>query len=275
MSARPSHSLPYLACREAYRRARRLVQRERPWHGVRVLAYHRVSDADDALAVSPALFAQQMAVLRESGLAIQRLRDARCVRDVSNRVVCVTFYDGYRDNLTDALPILHEHGIAATIFLPTGIIDGTDAYRWYDDPPPALDWAEVRDMQAEGLVDFQAHTISHPLLPDVDAARARREIVDGRRILEERLGRAVSCLCYPAGRYGSREVQLAREAGYLHAVTTRPGVNGRDTPELELRRSLVDWQHDAARFHALLHGAFDRGDRVTSALRRARLLPAQ
>jgi peptidoglycan/xylan/chitin deacetylase (PgdA/CDA1 family) len=275
MRATNHHSAAYRACRSAYRRARWLLRQERPWQGVRVLAYHRVSDERDALAVTPAQFAQQMKVLRESGLSIRRLREAFSAPETASSVVCVTFDDGYRDNLTDALPILREHGIPATIFLPTGIIDGTDRYRWYDDPPPALNWTEVHEMRGEGLVDFQAHTISHPLLPEVDDEQARREIAEGKAILEDRLGCEVSCLCYPAGRHGRRETALADEAGYRLAVTTRPGLNGLATPRLALRRTLVDWQDDAPRFRALLNGAFDRGDRVTSTLRRVRLLPPQ
>ena len=59
------------------------------------------------------------------------------------RYVCVTFDDGYRDNLLAAAPVLSEYGIPATIYLPSRIIDGELPFHWYEDPPPALSWAEV------------------------------------------------------------------------------------------------------------------------------------
>jgi peptidoglycan/xylan/chitin deacetylase (PgdA/CDA1 family) len=42
---------------------------------------------------------------------------------------CITFDDGYRNNLTIALPVLRELGLPATIYLATGLI-GTDTRLW-------------------------------------------------------------------------------------------------------------------------------------------------
>ena len=42
----------------------------------------------------------------------------------------------------------------------------------------------MRALRDEGLVDFQAHTLTHPLLPSLDDDGARREIVDARHELE-------------------------------------------------------------------------------------------
>jgi peptidoglycan/xylan/chitin deacetylase (PgdA/CDA1 family) len=274
VTARPRPSAVYRACRRIYRRGRAPTVRERSWRGLRILAYHRVCDEDDVLAVSPEQFAEQMAILADADFVVRRLSEALDAPDAdSTRAVCVTFDDGYRDNLTHALPVLRQYGIPATIFLPTGIIDGSYAYSWYSDPPPALSWAEVRELQDEGLVDFQAHTISHPRLPEVSDERARFEIIEGKGALEARLEREVSCLCYPAGRYGEREVELAREARYRLAVTTRRGVNTTTSPPYAFRRSIVDWQVDAERFRALLDGAFDRPGSLPRALRRLRLVP--
>ncbi len=40
------------------------------------------------------------------------------------RSACVTFDDGYADNVTVALPILQRYGVSATFFVATGFIDG-------------------------------------------------------------------------------------------------------------------------------------------------------
>ncbi|MFT3847204.1 MAG: polysaccharide deacetylase family protein [Propionivibrio sp.] len=52
--------------------------------------------------------------------AVQRLHRGELPR----RACCVTFDDGYADNLTVALPILERYGLPATLFVATGYIDG-------------------------------------------------------------------------------------------------------------------------------------------------------
>ena len=178
-------------------------------------------------------------------------------RPVSGHYVCVTFDDGYRDNLLAAAPVLAEHGIPATIFLPSRIIDGELPFHWYADPPPALSWQEVAELLAGGLVDVQSHTLTHPLLPQVDDARSRQEIVASKLEIERHVPYALTSFCYPAGLYGPREVEFVREAGYAAAVTTNPGVNAGGGDLLQLRRTLIYGADDLATFRAKLGGALD------------------
>jgi peptidoglycan/xylan/chitin deacetylase (PgdA/CDA1 family) len=252
----------YLAMR-AYERARMLrarLTRAPDWAGVRILGYHRIARDGHDLSVAPEAFRAQMEHLREAGLEPVRLDRALDLlgAPVAGRRVCVTFDDAYRDNLEEAGPVLRELDVPATIFVPTAIVDGTASYTWYDDPPPALSWDEIAGWAAEGLVDFQSHTRTHPLLPHVDDDRAREEIVQSRRELEERLGREVTSLCYPAGLWGERDARLVREAGYRAGVTTDPGVNPGGGPMDRLRRTLVYWKDGPFEFAAKVAGHLDR-----------------
>ena len=268
--------LPYRATRQVYLRARSLVERRHPWAGLRILAYHRVCEEVDELAVSPAQFREQMLVLRDSGITVVRLAAVHAISDIAPgvRQVCVTFDDGYHDNLEHAVPVLAELGIPATIFLPTRIIDGEKTFHWYRTPPRALSWQDVHELQHAGLVDFQSHTMNHPLLPTLADAEARREIVESRRELEQRLGRVVTSFCYPAGRFGPREAALVTEAGYRFAVTTLPGVNGANQSPSALRRTLIHRDDSRRHFAAKLEGCRDSPDPLPAALRRLRLLPS-
>jgi peptidoglycan/xylan/chitin deacetylase (PgdA/CDA1 family) len=274
MSGRP-HGRPYRATRHVYLRARRLAARRHAWTGLRILGYHRVCEEVDELAVTPRQFRAQMETLRASGIELVRLADVAAPDRLppGGRYASVTFDDGYRDNLEHAVPVLRELGIPATVFLPVRILDGEAAYGWYASPPPALSWAEVQALQEEGVVDFQAHTLTHPLLPALDDEAARREIVDGRHELEARLGRPVTSLCYPGGRYGPREAALVAEAGYRYGVTTAPGVNGPAQAPTALRRTMVHRDDSLRWFARKLDGALDARDPLPAALRRLHLLP--
>jgi peptidoglycan/xylan/chitin deacetylase (PgdA/CDA1 family) len=89
-----------------------------------------------------------------------------------------------------------------------------------------LGWDEIAELARDPAVAVGTHTVTHPMLAKHDEARARREIADGKAIVEAKLGRPVRHLAYPVGdptSAGPREFRLAREAGFATAVTTRPG----------------------------------------------------
>lgn len=94
-----------------------------------ILIFHRVYPARDPLAPTEpdvARFDRLMGFLRRGfnvlplGEAVTRLRDGT----LPPAAACVTFDDGYADNLTLALPVLARHDIPATIFVAPGYLDG-------------------------------------------------------------------------------------------------------------------------------------------------------
>ena len=90
-----------------------------------------------------------------------------------------------------------------------------------------LDWDGVRAIARHPLCAIGAHTLTHPMLAKHDEATVRRELVDSRRGIEERIGLPVRHLSYPVGdptSAGTREFTLAAEVGFSSGVTTRPGM---------------------------------------------------
>jgi peptidoglycan/xylan/chitin deacetylase (PgdA/CDA1 family) len=238
----------------------RLRLRTPSWQGLRILGYHRVSDADHVLSVTPENFRAHMEAILASGATPIRLDAALDLLEsqVTGRYVCVTFDDGYRDNLEYAVPVLRELGIPATIFVATAVINGEADFHWFSEPPPALTWKEIAGMVAGGLVDVQAHTRTHPRLPAVDEQQARDEIAGAKRDIERHVPYTVTSFCYPAGLYGEREVALVREAGYRAGVTTDPGVNAGGEPPYALRRTLIYGNDSKDDVVAKIAGLLDR-----------------
>ena len=95
-------------------------------------------------------------------------------------------------------------------------------------------------MESSGLVSFGAHTMHHPVLRSLtDPAELRREVMECRRVLEERLGHPVSTFAYPIGKpehIGEDGLRAVREAGYVYALTTIEEVNTPDTDPYMLYR---------------------------------------
>jgi len=100
-----------------------------------VFTYHRVNDDDDPFfpATPVRVFEQRIAYLARTCTVftvealVQRMRRG----SVPRNAVAITFDDGYRDNLTNAAPILGRYAVPATIFLATDAI-GTGRALWFD-----------------------------------------------------------------------------------------------------------------------------------------------
>ena len=94
-----------------------------------ILIYHHVLPEQDPLfpnEVTQATFEVQMASLKAVfnvlplGEAIERMKAGT----LPARAACITFDDGYADNVTIALPVLQRHGLVATFFIATDYLNG-------------------------------------------------------------------------------------------------------------------------------------------------------
>jgi peptidoglycan/xylan/chitin deacetylase (PgdA/CDA1 family) len=98
--------------------------------GTLILCYHRVAEGVEDpfyLCVRPDNFAAHLEEM-------SRTREQSTLADVSDpsrrpRVV-VTFDDGYRDNLTSALPIAESKGVPITVFVASGILENHRGFWW-------------------------------------------------------------------------------------------------------------------------------------------------
>jgi len=94
-----------------------------------ILMYHRVLREPDPLMhteMHATYFDAQIHALTQYfrclplAEAIRRLREGT----LPSRAACITFDDGYRDNVDVALPILRKHGVPAIFFIATGYLNG-------------------------------------------------------------------------------------------------------------------------------------------------------
>ena len=94
-----------------------------------ILSYHRVLAHCDPLRpgeVDAVTFDRQMSLLSSCFSVMPLPEAAPALRQgrLPRRACCITFDDGYADNLTVAAPILARYGLPATVFVATGYLDG-------------------------------------------------------------------------------------------------------------------------------------------------------
>ena len=103
--------------------------------------------------------------------------------------------------------------------------------------------------------EIGAHTVTHPILANIDAAQATREIQQSKRDLEDIIGRPVSLFAYPNGTpmqdYRPEHVQMVRDAGFAGAVSGAWGAATRATDDMQLPR-FTPWARRPLKFDLLM-----------------------
>ena len=132
-----------------------------------------------------------------------------------------------------------------------------------------LSGPELRQLAA-GDMCIGAHTLSHPMLSRAPEELAWSEIFQGRRSLEQALGRVIWALAYPFGNPGSitqREQEMAERAGFKCAFLNFGGGLGAENPLFALPRvhvtsdmGLAEFEAHVSGFHRSLRQYFSRND---------------
>ncbi len=202
-----------------------------PSTAIPILMYHNVERprkqaAMRGLYVVPAMFRLQMRLLRlmgYQGLCMGALMPY-LRGEKSGKVVGITFDDGYRDNLCNALPALAANGFTATCYLVEGAVGGDN--RWDQakgiDAKPLMGENEVHQWLAAGM-EIGCHTRDHVNLAECPRADLAEQIGTSKHALEQAYGVPVAHFCYPYGAWNEAALAQVRAAGYLSATTTRRG----------------------------------------------------
>lgn len=148
-----------------------------------VLMYHGISDKVTKVPYGFLLqptdhFEACMRYLVRNGfttITLQELYDhLKFNTPLPRNPIVLTFDDGYLDNWVYVYPILKKYRLKGTIFVVPEFVDPTMTCRLNLEDVEAkrasradlkwwgyLSWAEMRKMEADGVMDIQSHTLTH------------------------------------------------------------------------------------------------------------------
>lgn len=212
---------------------------------VPILMYHLVAPEPlpsfRKYTVMPQAFAAQMRWLSWARYTPVELDDLIIHRlgnqPLPDRPVIITFDDGFRASANHAVPILQERGFTATFFVVAGLMgkrsDWLVRERGVD--LPLMDWAAVRELDADGF-RVGSHSMNHSRLTELPDSACQVELQESRDVLQDHLGREVRQLAYPFGLHNEHVRAMAAQAGYDIACSTQIGLSGPGDELLSLRR---------------------------------------
>lgn len=182
---------------------------------------------------------------------------------INGRYICITFDDGFKNWIENALPILVEQGATAAFFVASDYIN-TDLDRdrdkllaFYDDGTRLMEflsWADCRTMIDVGMT-IGSHSCGHVHLNDLDQATAAQELQRSKAVVEENTAHPCHHFCCPFGRAGMDydpmvHPKMAGDVGYRSFLTGHRGKNRAGDSPFDIKRDhvLANWSDYQLRY---------------------------
>lgn len=105
--------------------------------------------------------------------------------------------------------LLAKHGIGATFYCPLRNLEGR----------PVMTPEALRQLGA--AFEVGGHTLDHAYASRMPAPQWAAQVRDGKRALEDALGRQVEGFCYPGGKHDRSSRDAVAQAGFRYARTTQ------------------------------------------------------
>jgi peptidoglycan/xylan/chitin deacetylase (PgdA/CDA1 family) len=245
------------------------LHRARSSFRIPILMYHSVSEnlfgkshPYYQINTSPKMFAQQMKYLRDAGY--KTVVPADFVEGTlptrrREKLVSITFDDGYRDFYTHAFPILRRYGFSAIIYLATGRVRKVPEVH---EGVEYLCWDEVREMHRNSI-HFGSHTVTHPDLRSLGPEQIEYELGSSKETIESELGTCIDSFAYPYA-FPEEDTRFSRyfrdqleTHGYTTQVTTILGTATAKSDVFFLPRLPANTWDDPAFFKTKLEGGYD------------------
>jgi len=195
-----------------------------------VLNYHRIVHSGEYVdplytkfTLDVSVFQQQLDLIQQLGIHVVDLANLSETTSLPPFCIGITFDDGHLSDLQIAAPLLEKNNFPATFFPVINQI-GTENF---------MTWDDLTTLLKMGFT-IGSHSFSHPHLTDLNQEDQHQEIVESRRVLEEKLGILVQLFSIPYGESDVRIIQTIQSAGYTGAFSTVFGTEnvGNTTPFL-------------------------------------------
>ncbi|MGA1840811.1 MAG: polysaccharide deacetylase family protein [bacterium] len=227
-----------------------------------ILLYHSIDDSGSIVSVNSSEFKKQMKFLKNNGFRTISLDDyISCInenRPAPAKSFVLTFDDGYLNFISQVLPVLKKYGFCATIFLTTGYIEGSCEWIEEDSVPrlKMLGWKEIIQLKNTGI-SFGAHTVNHPHMTQLTDNDIKYEILECKKLMEQRLENPITSFCYPYGDYDERVLNIVRKMGFRAACSVEWGVKNDLRSLFALKRVTIGPETTLSYLKFIFSGFYD------------------
>ena len=218
-----------------------------------IIYYHGISHTD---VIS---FARQMAYLAEKCCVVKPSMIKDTQADGSTILIAITFDDAFVSFRENALPLLKEYGLSAGVFVPTGNLGRKPGWAMardcLDSNEVVMNEQQIVELSRDGF-EILSHTVSHPLLTEIDDDRLQKELIESKRELQKIIGHEISGISYPYGAYDVRVCDAAKRAGYQLGFTIEPQIIDCSSDDMTIGRFKVSPGDSLIKFRLKVNGGY-------------------
>lgn len=201
-----------------------------------ILIYHRVGDKrHKSTSVTKKKFEDHLRYLKKNNYVVVPLekmtKAIEMRKDIPNNWVAITIDDGFKSFYINGYPILKKYRYPFTVFVNTLPTDG--GYGDY------MTWDMLKTIEKDPIGDIQSHSKSHPHFPQLTEEKASKDIKEGKKRLEEKLGKKIESFAYPYGEYDKKTVEILKRSGHKFAFKQVMGAVSKDSNPYMINRIAV------------------------------------
>ena len=183
-----------------------------------ILSYHSISDEQSSISLSTNIFEKQIIFLKK--LSYETVNFDEIDPNKKNQII-LTFDDGYKDILINALPILKKYNFKATCFFVTNLIgknNNWDNKKENYKIKELMNPDDIKEWYENGM-SVQSHSHNHLDLTKLSNMEIINELEYSKKYLKEKFNIKSDVFCYPFGKVNRNVYEITKKI-YKNAVTT-------------------------------------------------------
>jgi peptidoglycan/xylan/chitin deacetylase (PgdA/CDA1 family) len=217
-----------------------------------VLMYHSVRSG------SKNRFSNQMKYLLKKGTPVSA--EIEEPMNPGERYISVTFDDGYESVIENAFPVLKKFQIPTTMFIPSSCLGKkpdwvTEDYKEFRDEQVITE-KQLKKITKLDFVTIGSHGATHCKLAGLEEERAKEEIVEAKKVLEQIIQKEVNLFSVPFGSYDKKTIQIAKSIGFKNFFLNIPIFPAANPDDFLIGRIDIDCEDWFIEYHLKMIGAY-------------------
>ena len=183
-----------------------------------IVSYHSINNENCPISLNLEEFEKQLVFFKKNNFQSIHCNE---IKNTSKKKFIITFDDGYKDLITNALPLLKKYNFKATCLIISNLIGKRNIWDEFNE--------NIKDKELMNLSDINywlkngmkigSHSKNHKKLTKLDDKEKIDEIINSKNELESLTGTTIDSFCYPYGLYNENVVNIVKEK-YDFAFTT-------------------------------------------------------